>query len=213
MFSVDHIFFTLWGYPMSYVEFFGTLLNLAAVWMVAHRNIWTWPVGIIAVILFGILFWQIQLYSDFLEQAYYLATNIFGWWLWIRRGPNTATPGTQNLQPRWMPKKGLAASLLIISVFTLLLGYAMERIHLWFPKWVTEPASYPYLDAFTTVSSFVAQLLMAYVKLESWLIWIVVDVIGVGLYYAKHVWFVALLYFVFLIIATIGFRNWYKARA
>jgi len=60
----DCLFFTVLGYPMSYIEFFGTLFNFWSVWLVVRKSIWTWPVGTIGAVLFGILFYQVQLYSD-----------------------------------------------------------------------------------------------------------------------------------------------------
>lgn len=68
--SVDNVFFTVPGYPMSYIEFAGTILYLASVWLIARRNVLTWPIGIASVLLYLILFYQIHLYSDALEQVY-----------------------------------------------------------------------------------------------------------------------------------------------
>jgi len=81
--SVDNTFFTLFSYPMSYLEFFGTLFNLACVWLIARHNIWNWPIGIIGVIFFSALFYQIRFYSDLIEQVYYLLTGFYGWWVWL----------------------------------------------------------------------------------------------------------------------------------
>jgi nicotinamide mononucleotide transporter len=66
-FCVETVFVTLFGYPMSYLELTGTVFNLWSVWLVARKNILTWPVGVVGVILFAILFYQIQLYSDLVE--------------------------------------------------------------------------------------------------------------------------------------------------
>jgi nicotinamide mononucleotide transporter len=68
--SVDTVFLTVLGYPLSYIELVGTVLYLASVWLIAKRNVLTWPVGIVSVVLFAILFYQIQLYADTIEQAY-----------------------------------------------------------------------------------------------------------------------------------------------
>lgn len=84
--SIDTIAFTLLGYSMSYIELVGTVLYLWSVWLIARRNILTWPVGIVSVFLYMILFYQIQLYSDVIEQIYYLGASVYGWWLW-RRSP------------------------------------------------------------------------------------------------------------------------------
>lgn len=59
------------GYPMSYLEFAGTLLNLLSVYLVTRNSIWTWPVGNVAVFLFALLFYQIRLYVDVAEQVYF----------------------------------------------------------------------------------------------------------------------------------------------
>ncbi len=80
--SVKNIAFTFLGYPMSYIEFVGTVLYLWSVWLIAKRRVLTWPVGIISVLLYMALFYQIRLYSDTLEQIYYLAACAYGWWRW-----------------------------------------------------------------------------------------------------------------------------------
>ena len=86
----------------------------------------------------------------------------------------------------------------------------MSNIHLYAPQFFSTPASFPYLDAFTTVMSFVAQILMTFRRIENWILWIAVDVIGIGLYYQKEVFLVSLLYVIFLGLATKGLMNWIK---
>ena len=68
--SVQNIAFSVLGYPMSYIEFVGTVLYLWSVWLIARRRVLTWPVGIVSVLLYMALFYQIRLYSDSLEQIY-----------------------------------------------------------------------------------------------------------------------------------------------
>jgi nicotinamide mononucleotide transporter len=69
-------------------------------------------------------------------------------------------------------------------------------------------AALPYADAFTTVASLVAQWLMARKKLESWLFWILVDLVAIGIYWSKGLYMTSGLYLAFLIMATIGFLVW-----
>lgn len=194
---------------MSYLEFFGTLLNILCVWLVARRNIWNWPVGIISVLFFGLLFYQIRLYSDLIEQIYYLITGFYGWWLWHRESKTEKLP-EQKSKYIFSKKITQMTTLGIIVAGTAMMGYFVARIHIYFPSIFPVAASFPYLDAFTTVMSFVAQILMAWKRIECWLLWIAVDIIGIGLYYAKGVKFVSLLYLIFLIIATKGLINWYR---
>ena len=205
-FSVNKIFFTVLNYPMSYIEFIGTIFYLWSVWLIARRNILTWPVGIVSVLLYMALFYQIQLYSDTVEQVYYLIASAYGWWRWL-------TPIQQTGQPipvRWSSGRAAAVWMTATAVVSALTGLLMSRIHLLAPTWFPQPASLPYLDALTTIMSFSAMWLMAQKRIESWVYWIIVDVIGIGLYYVKDVRFVALLYVMLLGMAINGLMSWIR---
>lgn len=206
---VETVFFTFLGYPMSYIEFFGTLLYVWSVWLIAKRNVLTWPIGIASVLLYMVLFYQIQLYSDTLEQVYYLGASIYGWWYWSRSRDAHRTV----TDVRYSSGRTVAISLAGMAVLTGVLGVVMGRVHEWAPVWFPEPASYPYLDALTTVMSLVAMWLMARKRIESWIYWIIVDLIGIWLYFAKDVKFLSLLYVILLGMAIRGLIDWTKARS
>ena len=207
--SVDTLFFTVLGYPMSYIEFVGTLLYLWSVWLISQRNILTWPVGIISVLLYMALFYQIRLYSDALEQIYYLGASLYGWWYW-----STSRQEKQTIvEVGYSSGRALVIWVLVTAIFSTALGATMSHIHLWMPGTFPEAASFPFLDALTTVMSLTAMWLMARKHIESWLYWIVVDVIGIGLYFVKDIKFVSLLYLFLLVLAIRGLVNWTKAGA
>ena len=204
--DVNTIAFTILGYPMSYIEFFGTVFYLWSVWLIARRQMLTWPVGIISVILYLFLFYQIRLYSDALEQLYYLGASVYGWWYWKR-------DSNQNNQTAHSDIRLNSPPMLLVwgtgtLVLAVLLSLIVSRLHLIAPAIFVEPASYPFLDALTTVMSFSAMFLMARKYLESWIYWIIVDVIGIGLYFVKEVKFLSLLYVVLLIMAIRGWIDW-----
>lgn len=203
--DVNNVAFTLMGYPMSYVELFGTLFYLWSVWLMARRRMLTWPVGIVSVLLYAALFYQIRLYSDALEQVYYLAASAYGWWHWrkSRRADDKNLVGVRYSSPQ-----GIVWGLGVTLVLSLCLGFFMSRAHILLPALFPEPASYPFVDALTTVMSFTAMWLLARRRIESWLYWIVVDVIGIWLYYVKEVKFVSLLYVILLGLAINGLVSW-----
>jgi nicotinamide mononucleotide transporter len=150
------------------------------------------------------LFYQIRLYSDALEQFYYLGASLYGWWYWSRSKP----PGGAIIEVAFSPTRGLFAWATATLVMSVALGMSISHVHIWMPKFFPEAASYPYVDALTTVMSFVAMWLMARKHIESWIYWIVVDVIGIWLYFVKDVKFISLLYVILLVIAVRGFLNW-----
>jgi len=205
-FDVNNIAFTLLGYPISWLEFVGTIFNLVCVILVARRHILTWPIGLVGVVLFGVLFYQINLYADVAEQIYYFITGIMGWYMWSnakQRGKSdnkvivTKNSLLQNLA--WLG--GIAGVSVIAS-------WALSNAHIWAPFVFPEPASLPAIDATTTIMSFAAQFLMMQRKLENWYLWIAVDVVAIWLYWYKEVPFVALLYLIFLFNAFYGLIAW-----
>lgn len=205
--SVNNIAFTLMGYPISYIEFLGTVLYLWSVWLISKRKLLTWPIGIASSLLYMALFYQIRLYSDMLEQIYYLVISVYGWWRW-----STPYLGTGKVfDVRYSPLRKIMLVAAITMAFSFSMGALMSQIHLLVPALFHEKASFPYLDALTTIMSFTAMWLMAQKRIESWFYWIVVNIIGIGLYYVKEVRFIALLYVILLVMAINGLISWLKA--
>lgn len=204
--SVDNIAFTVLGYPMSYIEFIGTILYLWSVWLIARKNMLTWPIGIVSVLLYIALFYQIRLYSDTIEQIYYLGASLYGWWVWR----NSQQLNNSAIQVQYSERSGIILAIAVTIVLALIMGIFMSQVHELLPDLFPEAASYPYLDAVTTIMSFTAMWLMARKRIESWFYWIIVDVIGIGLYYAKDVKFLSLLYVILLVMAINGLFMWIK---
>jgi nicotinamide mononucleotide transporter len=82
IFDINTIFFEVIGYSMSYLEFFGVMFGLLAIYFSARGNVLTWPIGLINVVLAFLLYYQIRLYPDMVLQLFFLCTNLLGWWRW-----------------------------------------------------------------------------------------------------------------------------------
>ena len=211
--DIDTLLFTLWGYPMSYLEFFAVVISGLATWLVARNNVWTWPVAVVSVILFFFLFYQVQLYPDMFLQVFFLITYLLGWWRWTHPGPGEAVeqqPGGARLRITRTPTRQLMVWGVAGVVSTLLLGTFATRLHLLFPVLFNQPSAFPYLDSFTTVMSIVGTFLMIGKRLECWYVWLVVDVLSTYVYFMKDVKLVSAEYFVFCFLAALGARNWTK---
>lgn len=210
--SIEKVMVTIGDYPLSYIEFVGTVLYFSSVWLIARKNMLTWPVGIVSVVLYALLFYQIQLYSDAIEQVYYLGVSCYGWFLWKRsreERPREGAPRADSgIRSSWSGPSRLVAWAGATLVLALSMSAVVARLHLWLPRLFPIAADYPFLDALTTVMSFVAMFLMARRRTESWIYWIVVDVIGIGLYWVKDVRFISLQYVALLAMAIYGFIRW-----
>jgi nicotinamide mononucleotide transporter len=206
--DIDNTFFVIIGYSMSYVEFFGTIAYLSSVWLVAKKNMLTWPIGIISVILYFILFLQINLYADMVEQMYFLGMSLYGWWYWNK------TQIKENHRGFSVSSRSLIAKCLAVTIVGGVgFGFFLMNADIILPSIFTEPASYPMIDAITTVASFVAMWLLSKKKVESWIYWIFIDVVAIWLYFIKDVKFLSLLYVILLGIAIDGWITWRKGNS
>ena len=69
----------------------------------------------------------------------------------------------------------------------------------------------PHSDGFLTAGSLVGQLLLSRKKVENWHVWIIVDVLYVGLYLHKNLMLTAILYAIFVGMAIVGLRTWQQS--
>jgi len=186
---------SIFGLEITWVEFFGVIFNLLGVWLTIKKSRFCFPVGIIGVALYVIYYFQIKLYADTLLQVFYIGLLVYGWMQWKKTNDNNAFIVTNVLPRQW-----LLLSFICVGG-TLLIGTVF---HLF------TDASIPYLDAFLTSMSLIAQWLIAKKKLENWLIWIAADVIYVGVFIFKESYPTAILYFIFILLAVAGYFNWKK---
>lgn len=208
-FDIDNTFFVIMGYPMSYLEFFGTLAGALAIWLSAKASVWNFPVGIVNVILFFFLFYQVQLYPDMFLYAFFFVTNMIGWWRWTH--PKKFEEDQKHeLRVSYMKRKHFMTILFLGITGTFLFGSLAANIHEIFPVIFPKPSAFPYLDSFVAVMSIITTFLVINKKIESWIFWILIDTIATYMYFSKGIKFVALEYLAFCFIAVFGLWNWIR---
>ncbi|MBL7864799.1 MAG: nicotinamide mononucleotide transporter [Cyclobacteriaceae bacterium] len=192
---------------MSYLEFFGTLAGGVAVWLSARGNIWSWSIGIVNVVLFFFLFYQIQLYPDMFLQVFFFITNLMGWWRWAhpKQGEEDKR---KELRVSLTDKKTLWLLTMITASATMICGLLASSLHEMLPVLFPLPSAFPFLDSFVLAVSIAATYMMVQKKVECWLAWILADIVATGLYFTKGIMLVGIEYMVFCIIASIGFWKW-----
>ncbi len=179
------------------LEWLAVALGIASVGFTARRNILCWPTGLAMVLLYAAIFCRARLYSDMLLQFVFVGMQIFGWWAWLRGGPDRSPLIVGRLSLR-----GLKVWIAVVVGASAIWGALMARY---------TDADFAYLDATAAVASLVAQWLLGRKILESWLFWIFVDVLSVGLYGAKELYLTLGLYILFLCMAIWGWVEWRAA--
>ncbi len=176
------------------IEIIAVLLGIANITLLIRRSIWNYPFGIVMVTLYAWIFFEAKLYSDALLQPFFFVVQIYGWYYWLKGRGDDGLIVVRRLSGRQAIGYG-AAALAGISVWGTLMARHTD-------------ASFPYWDASILALSIVAQFLLARRRLENWLVWIAVDLLAIGLYWTKDLYPTAALYFVFLVLATVGYFNW-----
>jgi nicotinamide mononucleotide transporter len=203
-FNINTIAFEVLQYPVSYIELIATLFGLLSVYYATQANILTWSTGLVNVLFLFLLFYQIQLYADMFLQVYFFVVTLSGWSRWKSKAPENKIS--------ILPSKTRAILLFLLIIGSFLSGLFFSNIHLYLPQFFKAPASYPYIDSFVMVASIIATILLARKNIESWYLWISIDVVCTVLYYQKEVYFLSLEYLIFLGLASYGCYNWTKER-
>ena len=179
---------------MGGIEIAAALLGVINVLLVVRRSTWNYPFGIAMVSLYFFVFRDAKLYSDALLQIFFLLIQIYGWWAWSR-----ADHVDHGVAVGWMRWKQRAMWLVGISVAILLWSAGMARY--------TDAAA-PFADATIAGLSVAAQILQSFRRVESWVLWIAVDALAIGLFAWRGLLVTSGLYLLFLVLATIGFIEW-----
>ncbi|WP_299984823.1 nicotinamide riboside transporter PnuC [uncultured Pontibacter sp.] len=179
---------------MSLVEVVGVITGIAGVWLAAKQSIWTWPISVVSVTAYVFIFYDARLYADMGLNAFYIITSFYGWYEWLYGGKGHTERKVTNVR-----QHELWVLIALVVAFTGGLGYFLDNY---------TDADLSYTDSATTAVSLMAYWLMAKKRLENWLVWLAVDVVYVGVYTYKELYLTAFLYFIFLILATIGYLDW-----
>jgi len=191
---LDAPVFSLAGAPCSWAELLGALTGVACVWLVARQNVWTWPMGLANNVFWALLFFRAKLYADSALQGVFFVLGCYGWWRWLRPRRDGSRVAVRRVLPReaWSVLAGVAVSTVLVSV--------------WLARGTDSPA--PLADAGVLTLSLAATWGQTQKLLESWWIWILVDVVSVPLYMSRGLYPTALVYAGFGVLCVIGLRSW-----
>ena len=180
------------------LELTGAVPAAFGIWLTKRRLLICWPVTLVSIFLYTVVFFRAGLFSDALLQVFFVVFTFYGWWHWWR---GVREEGNVRVVPLSTPNLVIALVLGVAGSFVL--GTLAKRLH----------AALPYLDAMLMSFSLVATWWQARKHVANWWLWILVDAIYVGEYVYKDLWPTALLYAAFVPLAVLGLRDWRRAAA
>ena len=179
---------------MNYLEIAGALIGLLYLWFEYRVSVWLWLAGIIMPAIYILVYYRAGLYADSGISLYYLIAGIYGWIVWLRHSEKKEARQIQKTPLKLILPLGLVFVIAFLLIGKILVEFTDSTV--------------PWLDSFTTALSFIAMWMLTYKYLEQWLVWIVVDVVSCGLYSYKDLYFTAVLYGLYALIAVFGYLKW-----
>ena len=182
---------------MQWIEWVAAIAGAVSVYLSAREKIWSWPTALVNVSLYFYIFYRSGLYSDMGLQVVYFALSLYGWYQWLYGGArHTRLHVSRATGKLWI----VVASLGI--TFWLALGTFTSTL---------PGSSLSYLDAGLTSVSLIAQWMMTRKILETWVLWIIADIVYVPMFIYKNLYVTAGLYTVFLGLAVSGLVHWRRS--
>ena len=194
---LDQLFYQYSQYSNTDIslEIIAVFFGFLSVWFSKNNNVLVFPTGMINTSIFVYLLLKWSLLGDMIINIYYFIMSIYGWYFWLKGTNNTESPISKvsNTDIRIIVLLFISSSVFVSLVYTF------------FDKWETIVS---YIDILTTAIFFAAMWLMAKRKVESWIFWIVGNIISVPLYLHKGLAFTSIQYFIFTVIAIAGYIKW-----
>jgi nicotinamide mononucleotide transporter len=182
----------------SWVENLAVLTGIIYIILSVKQRVSCWFFGIASSILYFFVFFQSQIYADMLLQVYYVLVGIYGWIHWA--GVDA------SMSMIFLPITRLSKSnKLYLLFFTCIMMVGIAQFLIYFTD-----SPVPWLDALTTSLSVTATWMLARKVLEHWIIWVIVDLIYIGLFYYRGLFPSILLFLVYTALAIVGYFEWIK---
>jgi nicotinamide mononucleotide transporter len=177
----------------SWVEIIAAALAVAYLLLAIRQRIECWVAAFVSSCLYVWVFFGAHLYMESALNAFYAAMAVYGFWQW-RQGRDGAALGVC----RWPLARHVTGAFGIVAL-SAISSYYLRRF---------TPAASPWVDSMVTWSSVFATFLVARKVYENWYWWLVIDSVGLCLYFTRRLYLTMLLFGLYLVLIVIGMRQW-----
>ena len=185
---------TIFGQKIAYTELVGQVLALAVVFLAQRRSLLTWPVQLVSVALLFTVYLSAHLGGLATRQVVVGLIAVYGWYAWVRR--RDPVFGVVVRKGSWAERAAVAG---VFALGTVAFALVLDWLD---ASWA------PWPDAAIFVGTILAFSLQGLGLVEFWLVWLVVDFVGVPLQIQSGLYFSALVYVIFAALVIHGFVDW-----
>ncbi len=184
-----------------WLEWFGVITGLLYLYLEIKQYPIMWIVGFVTSFVYIIVYLQAKFYAYGFLNIYYVIISVYGFWLWVRKtNPNKQqdafAPFFQHISRRLSLVLFLLATVLSGAIYYVLLKFTDSVM--------------PLAEAVATSLSIVATWMVAKRFLEHWFVWVIVNIISVGMFVIQGMYPTVLLFFCYVFLSSIGYFEWKK---
>ena len=154
------------------LEIFTALCGLIQSILIFLKKKENWLFYMLNIITLTIFSFQVHLYGDVLENLIYVFFGLLGLLTWYSKKIATKIFGKEN-NIQYATNKERIKYLIMFLLISI-------GMYIWL-KTTNDPA--PFLDTITTGMSFTATLMMAFKRVDAWIVWLVDDILMAYIYY------------------------------
>jgi nicotinamide mononucleotide transporter len=195
------------GPGITWREIIGNVFGLASALLGMRRRVAAWPIGVVGNILLFTVFLggvfhtpqNLDLWGQAGRQIFFFIVSLYGWYRWYQFRKSEGD-GAVGVKPGWAGKAGRIQLVVAAVVLWVAFYFILAALHSY------GPAS----DAWILTGSILATYGMARGWVEFWLIWILVDLVGVPLLLAAGYYPSAIMYIVYGAFCVLGFVSWWR---
>ncbi|MCU4708358.1 nicotinamide riboside transporter PnuC [Acinetobacter pittii] len=183
---------------MSPLEIFAVLISLIGVGLTVIRNMWCWLFNFFAFVLYAYLFYEFKLYGETILQFFFMVVNFYGFYYWLKRKQQD-----HDIRIEPIAVQTAVIQMIIAAVGGLLFGLILKNF---------TDAVVPMLDSQLAAFSLLATYWTSRKHIATWILWVFVDIIYVGMFIYKDLFLTAALYAAFAMMAAYGWYQWEKVK-
>jgi nicotinamide mononucleotide transporter len=187
------------SFTMMLLELIAFVFGIVSVIYAKKENILVYPTGIICTVITMYILLEAEYFGDMMMNLYYSSMSVYGWWNWsrIKNDSSKIEITYTNYRER--------VTAIILFFVTMIITYTVYLVNIPTIEWIN------YIDILTSGIFFVAMWFMANKKIESWIFWIIGDVITIPLYSYRGLGMLSMQYLIFTILAIQAYNQWKKS--
>lgn len=181
-----------WISGIPVLECVSVFCSYACTYLCVKQSRWNYPLGMVATLSLAWLAYGQGLYGQVALNIYLPIALIYGWWRW---GPDEKTRTVKHLELVWVPVYIAVTVACYVAVYV-----AVSAVG----------GTIPQVDAAILVLSILAQFLLDNKKVETWLVWIFVNILSIWLFFDQGLYLIAFQFVFFLGNAFWGWWSWMR---